>query len=232
MPVIRLAARSLVVFAACGLLAACGDEDKPATAASGGTSETPVSPTPEPTPPATNAAPAISGTPAAAISAEKPYAFQPSATDPDGDQLTFSITNKPAWASFDTSTGTLSGTPDAGAVGVYSAIRISVSDGTATASLPAFSVTVQATPLGSATLSWRAPKLNEDGTPVGNLGGYVVRYGTEPTALGSQVRISDAKVTTAVIEQLSAATWYFTVSAMTTDGVESDPSAPVSKTIG
>jgi large repetitive protein len=30
------------------------------------------------------------------------YNFVPTAQDSDGDQLTFKITNKPAWASFDT----------------------------------------------------------------------------------------------------------------------------------
>ena len=51
--------------------------------------------------------------------------------DPDGKALTFSITNAPAWASFDTATGRLSGTPGAEHVGATSGIVISVSDGSA-----------------------------------------------------------------------------------------------------
>ena len=63
-------------------------------------------------------------------------AFQPSASDADGDALSFSISNKPGWAGFNTGTGRLNGTPTQ--TGSHSSIVISVSDGTDTVSLPAF----------------------------------------------------------------------------------------------
>ncbi|TMN63495.1 hypothetical protein CWB85_21680, partial [Pseudoalteromonas sp. S1727] len=56
--------------------------------------------------------------------------------------LSFSIINKPSWASFNTSTGELSGTPDNSHVGSYAAITISVSDGTVSASLAPFTLAV------------------------------------------------------------------------------------------
>jgi hypothetical protein len=59
----------------------------------------------------TNSAPVITGTPATAVTAGSAYSFIPAASDGDGDTLTFSIVNKPSWASFSTSTGELSGTP-------------------------------------------------------------------------------------------------------------------------
>src|SRR5690606_30356064 len=68
-----------------------------------------------------------------------------SASDPDGQTLTYSITNKPAWASFSTSTGRLSGTPGDNHAGTTSGIVITVSDGTLSASLAAFSITVAST---------------------------------------------------------------------------------------
>src|SRR5207253_5052496 len=72
------------------------------------------------------------------------YSSQPWATDSDGDKLTFSVSNKPSWASFDSSTGRLYGTPIPPAtVGTFANIVISVSDGTYRASLSAFSVTVR-----------------------------------------------------------------------------------------
>ncbi|HSN72239.1 MAG TPA: putative Ig domain-containing protein, partial [Steroidobacteraceae bacterium] len=89
-----------------------------------------------------NSPPAISGTPAGSVTAGQAYGFRPNASDADGDTLTFSIRNKPAWASFSASTGALSGTPTDSAVGVHSGIEISVSDGKDTAALPAFSVEV------------------------------------------------------------------------------------------
>ncbi len=63
---------------------------------------------------------------------------------PDGDALTFSIANKPDWASFDAATGLLNGTPPPAAVGTNSDITISVSDGQATVSLAPFSISVEA----------------------------------------------------------------------------------------
>ncbi len=92
-----------------------------------------------------NHAPTISGTPATTVDAESLYRFTPTASDTDNDRLLFSITNKPSWASFDTATGELSGTPLNEDAGVTSDIVISVSDGIATASLPAFSIEVKYT---------------------------------------------------------------------------------------
>ncbi|MGD8853923.1 MAG: putative Ig domain-containing protein [Gammaproteobacteria bacterium] len=89
-----------------------------------------------------NSAPTITGTPATAVDEDSLYAFQPMASDPDGDSLSFSIQNMPPWASLDGSTGRLAGTPDNGDVGDYPNITITVSDGSATASLSPFSITV------------------------------------------------------------------------------------------
>ena len=67
----------------------------------------------DPAPPPDNAPPTISGNPAQYVTEGQAYSFQPSATDPDNDALTFSILNRPFWASFDTGTGALTGTPPA-----------------------------------------------------------------------------------------------------------------------
>ena len=48
-----------------------------------------------------NSAPSISGQPAQQVAPGTNYVFNPFAHDPDGDRLTFSIRNKPAWASFE-----------------------------------------------------------------------------------------------------------------------------------
>ncbi|MDH4312250.1 MAG: putative Ig domain-containing protein, partial [Gammaproteobacteria bacterium] len=91
------------------LLTACFDGDNKHTAAPP-VGATPAEPTPAPTPTA-NQAPRISGTPLTSAKTGQPYAFQPTAVDPDGDKVTFSVSNKPAWASFDIATGKLAGTP-------------------------------------------------------------------------------------------------------------------------
>ncbi len=90
-----------------------------------------------------NTTPVISGTASTSVNEDSLYSFTPTATDVDsGTTLTFSISNKPTWATFSASTGALTGTPTNANVGTTSGIVISVSDGTASASLPAFAITV------------------------------------------------------------------------------------------
>ncbi len=110
------------------LLAACSDSDGPnrsnvATA--------------------TNTVPTIDGAPVATTLGEgESFSFTPTADDADNDTLSFSVTNAPSWASFDSTTGTLSGTPSLSDAGAYTDIVISVSDGESEASLPAFDLSV------------------------------------------------------------------------------------------
>ncbi|WP_299022624.1 tandem-95 repeat protein [uncultured Photobacterium sp.] len=91
---------------------------------------------------AVNDAPTLSGTPTTEVAQDGSYNFVPQASDIDGDNFTFSISNLPDWAEFDSSVGILSGSPGNDDVGTYSNIVISVSDGVATVSLPAFAITV------------------------------------------------------------------------------------------
>lgn len=172
---------------------------------------------------ATNSLPSISGAPATSVTVGQAYSFIPRASDPDGQSLTFSIVNRPSWAQFDTSTGRLSGTPTAANVGSTSGIVISVTDTKDTVSLPAFSLAVvNPVPQGSATLSWSPPTSNVDGTPVTNLAGYRVKYGQLASNLSETLSVPSPGITSVVIENLSAGTWYFAVSAYTTANIESD----------
>ncbi|NQZ10759.1 MAG: FG-GAP repeat protein [Algicola sp.] len=94
-----------------------------------------------------NSAPTISGISATVLQQNLLYDFLPSALDTDnGDILTFSITNKPGWATFESTTGQLSGTPGIDDVGITTGIVITVSDSILTASLPSFDLTVSNTP--------------------------------------------------------------------------------------
>ncbi|MCG8522489.1 MAG: Ig-like domain-containing protein [Pseudomonadales bacterium] len=86
--------------------------------------------------------PLISGTPTRTVTAEEAYRFTPVVKDIDGNPLQFSILNKPIWATFDDTTGRLSGTPGVAQVGVTEGIVISVSNGDESASLPAFDLLV------------------------------------------------------------------------------------------
>ena len=164
------------------------------------------------------------------VQAGQPYSFRATATDSDGDPLTFSIQNKPVWARFVTSTGTLYGTPADANVGRYTNILISVSDGTATSSLPAFTITVALPVTRTATLNWTPPTQNMDGSPITNLAGYKVLYGSSSGQYSQALSVPAATMTSVAIEALEAGrTWYFTVKAVNSSGVESDFSNEVSK---
>ena len=180
---------------------------------------------------ATNRPPVISGSPATSATVAQAYSFTPSASDPDGQALTFSIVNKPSWATFNTSTGRLSGTPAAANAGTYSGIAISVSDGAATASLPSFTVTVQQIQLGSATIRWTPPTQNTDNSPLTNLRGYRIYYGTSSGNLSQVLDLPNAGLSSGVVENLSPGTWYFAVTSYNASNVESDRSNVTSKTI-
>jgi len=105
---------------------------------------------------APTSAPWISGAPAGTAREKELYTFLPQAGDADGDTLTFSVANKPSWATFTTNSGLLSGIPPAGSAGTYSNIVISVSDGQSTRSLPAFGIVV-ATAANSAPVIYGVP---------------------------------------------------------------------------
>jgi hypothetical protein len=181
---------------------------------------------------APNTAPTISGTPVTSVVAGSAYSFTPTASDADGDMLAFSISGKPAWAAFNTATGKLSGTPASGQTGSYMNIVISVSDGTASAALPAFAITVSPAPnSGTATLSWSAPTQNTDGSALIDLAGFRVYHGTSPDALDEMTQLPGASTSTYIFNQLASGTHYFAVAAYTSSGTESALSTVGSKTI-
>lgn len=217
---VLLIALSAAVLSGCG---GGGDESTPPS----GTAQPPSAPPPSPT----NRAPTISGTAPPSVNASGPYSFTPTAADADGDTLAFSIQNKPAWATFNTSTGRLSGTPAPADVGTYSNITITVSDGKTSTSLSAFAIAVTSVSNGRATLSWTAPTENEDGSTLSNLSGYRIVYGTSASALTNTIQIDNPSVTTFVVENLSPATWYFAVKAVNSTGAESNYSNVASKQI-
>jgi hypothetical protein len=181
--------------------------------------------------PAPNTAPSISGAPPTSVMQGTQYAFQPTANDADGDVLTFSIANKPAWATFTTSTGRLQGTPGPADVGTTSSIVITVTDGKASAALAAFNIAVQATASGSATLSWQPPTQNTDGSALTNLAGYKVYWGTSQGTYPNSVTLNNPGLATYVVGNLVSGTYFFVVTSFNTAGAESSRSNSASKVI-
>jgi hypothetical protein len=180
---------------------------------------------------AANRPPTLSGTPPTAVTAGTAYSFTPTASDPDGDPLTFSVVNGPAWASLDPATGRLFGTPGGQHVGTTTGVVIRANDGEATSSLAAFNVTVQGVATGSATLSWVPPTTNADGSPLTNLAGYRVYWGTSLGDYPNTTTLNNAGLTSYVVGNLTPGTWYFVATALNSAGGESNFSGVGSKTI-
>jgi hypothetical protein len=88
-------------------------------------------------------------------------------------------------------------------------------------------------PSTSAQLSWTPPTMNEDGTPLTDLGGYFVYRGlvSPLTKANFAERIDVGNVATYTFTNLAPGTHYFSVATYTTAGVESVLSTEASKTI-
>lgn len=225
-----LKSKHLLLVLVVTLLGACSwGNESPKTSSSQPTGS--AAPTHAPT---VNKAPVISGTPPTLVQAQVAYSFTPTASDPDGDALTFTIANKPAWATFNAQTGALTGTPALAQVGSFVNVTIGVTDGKATVNLPSFSVEVTAVPAvandKSATLSWAAPTQRIDGTPLVNLSGYKVFVGQASRNYSRIIDVAGAPNTRYTVTGLSTGTWYFSISAYDAAGLESDKSPEVSKT--
>jgi hypothetical protein len=203
-------------------LAGCGSDEGDEAAAAAA---------PQPAAGGSNRAPTISGSPLNIVMQGTSYTFTPTAADADGNTLTFTVVNKPAWASFDTGTGQLSGTPAPSDIGTTTDIAISVSDGASSASLASFSIQVVATATGSAMLTWNPPTQNTDGSPLTDLAGYKVYWGTTPGSYSSSVVLSNAGLSSYVVDQLAPATWYFVLTGVNSAGVESGFSNQASKQV-
>jgi hypothetical protein len=180
---------------------------------------------------APNDAPTISGSPATSVNAGGAYAFRPRATDANGDTLRFSIANKPAWAAFSTSTGQLSGTPTSASTGTYANVVISVSDGKASTALAPFAITVADASNGAASLTWMPPTQNTDGTTLTNLAGYRIVYGVSASQLTQTIQVTNAGMSSYVVENLAPGTYYFAIRAYTSSGAESADSNVVAKVV-
>ena len=175
----------------------------------------------------------ISGTPATSVTAGSSYKFQPTAKDSLGKTLSYSVQHAPSWASFSVASGLLSGTPTSAQTGSYSGIIVSASDGTASSALPAFTISVNslAAATGSATLNWVDPTKNTDGTPLTNMAGVKIYYGTSASNLSQEVTVSGVGLSSYTISNLTAGTWYFGAVAYTTTGMQGAMSTIESKAI-
>lgn len=176
------------------------------------------------------AAVTLQGIPPASVTAGSTYSFQPTVSS-GSTVVIFKISGQPAWAHFNTSNGALSGTPNTFDEGTTGHIVITASNATSTASLTPFTIQVKAPGPATATLSWTAPTENTDGTPITDLAGYHIYYGTSPSELTQTITVAGAGATTYEISGLAEGTYYFAVVAYNSAGVDSGQSNVANQTI-
>jgi len=180
-----------------------------------------------------NIAPTISGSPTTLINSGQTYSFTPITSDANNDALIFSIINLPGWASFNPNNGELYGITTSANIGTYNNIQISVSDGTTTTTLLAFSITIN--PSGSQikniTINWNIPTTYTDGSninSINDIGGYRIYSGTNRNNLALIADINNPNTINFVLNNLISGTHYFSISSYDNNNIESSLIAPIS----
>jgi Putative Ig domain len=211
-------------------LAACGGDGSPSSSDSAATSSAASAGTTASASTAQTEQLSVSGSPAKTAAVGNWYAFQPQVAGA-GAKATFSVANAPRWSTFNPATGELSGTPDAEDAGTYANITIQVSNGSSTVSMTAFSITVSQANANAVALTWTPPAANADGTPLTNLAGYRIMYGTEQSAMTQSVEVSNPKAHSFELANLPAGHWYVSMVAYSSEGTTSTQSAPIEVSI-
>lgn len=84
---------------------------------------------------------------------------------------------------------------------------------------------------GAVTLNWTPPTENTDGTPLTDLTGYDIYYGTSSGNYTQTITVSNPGIATYVVDNLSPGTYYFSVTAVSSAGAQSPLSPEVSTTV-
>jgi hypothetical protein len=74
---------------------------------------------------------------------------------------------------------------------------------------------------GSTTLTWQPPAMNMDGTPLTNLSAFKVYWGTAQGTYPYSASIASGTARTHTVTGLGTGTWYFVVTALSSNGTES-----------
>ena len=85
--------------------------------------------------------------------------------------------------------------------------------------------------IGNVTINWNAPTENTDGSALTDLAGFKIHYGTASGKYTQTITVGNPGLATYVVTNLAAGKYYFAVTAYSSAGTESTPSAEVSTTV-
>ena len=83
----------------------------------------------------------------------------------------------------------------------------------------------------SVTLGWVAPTQNSNGTPITDLAGYKIHYGTASENYTKVVAVSNPSLSRYVMDSLESGTYFFAITAYNSKGIESTLSGEISATM-
>jgi hypothetical protein len=137
------------------------------------------------------------------------------ATDsPAPDQSTSTDTTTPTGSGSSGTSGSASGTSSGGTSG-------GSTSGNSGSNPPTAST-------GNVTINWNPPTQNTDGTPLTNLAGFKIHYGSASQKYTQTITVNNPGLVTYVVANLPAGTYYFAVTAYSATGTESPLSSEVS----
>jgi Fibronectin type III domain len=83
----------------------------------------------------------------------------------------------------------------------------------------------------SVTLGWVAPTENSNGTPITDLAGYKIHYGTASQEYTQVVSLANPSLSRYVVDSLPSGTYYFAITAYNSQGTESALSGEITTTL-
>ena len=83
----------------------------------------------------------------------------------------------------------------------------------------------------SIAFSWVPPTENNNGSPLTNLAGYKIHYGTASQDYTQVVAVNNPTLNRYVLDSLPSGTYYFAIAAYNSAGIESTLSGEISATL-
>jgi len=84
---------------------------------------------------------------------------------------------------------------------------------------------------GTVTLNWQPPTEYSDGAPLTSLAGYNIYYGSASQSYSQSIKVTNPGLTTYVVDNLPAGTYYFSIAAYDSTGAQSSFSREVAAAV-